>query len=269
MSEESTSRWRDFRWWAEVFAAGNLGFLALDIYVAHSINHFENPAEWIPFVFSAVVPFLLLPGLVTADPRDGLARIAGYIVGAASILVGVGGMIFHLESSFFIEQTLHSLVYSAPFAAPLAYAGLGLLVILNRMETEEWARWVLFLAFGGFVGNFALSVLDHAQNGFFYWSEYVPVVTAAFGASFLGVSVTAPMSRPLRNSALAVMGLQVLVGLIGFGLHLNAGLTGVGETLWEKIVYGAPVFAPLLFPNMAILAVIGLLKMPVDAAETA
>jgi len=59
---------------------------------------------------------------------------------------------------------------SAPFAAPLAYAGLGLLVLLNRMvpaESPEWGWWIVFLALGGFAGNLALSLTDHAQNGFF------------------------------------------------------------------------------------------------------
>ena len=43
---------------------------------------------------------------------------------------------------------MRNLVYAAPFAAPLSYAGLGLLAILNRTvpaRTVEWARWVVFL----------------------------------------------------------------------------------------------------------------------------
>ncbi len=42
-------------------------------------------------------------------------------------------MIWHLRGDFFQEQTLKNLVYTAPFAAPLAYTGLGLLLILDRM----------------------------------------------------------------------------------------------------------------------------------------
>ena len=75
----------------------------------------------------------------------------------SSILIGLAGVLFHLESRFFLDRTLKSLTYAAPFAAPLAYTGLGFLLLMNRMVTpaaHEWARWVIFLALGGFFGNF-------------------------------------------------------------------------------------------------------------------
>ena len=56
------------------------------------------------------------------------------------MLVGLSGVIFHLESRFFYERTLRSLTYSAPFAAPLAYTGLGFLLIMNRMVEPRIAR---------------------------------------------------------------------------------------------------------------------------------
>jgi hypothetical protein len=31
--------------WVEVFAILNIGFLTFDIYLAHSVNEFRNPAE--------------------------------------------------------------------------------------------------------------------------------------------------------------------------------------------------------------------------------
>jgi len=33
-------------------------------------------------------------------------------------------------------------------------------------KEAEWAQWVIFFAFGGFVGNFIFSLTDHAQNEF-------------------------------------------------------------------------------------------------------
>jgi len=51
---------------------------------------------------------------------------------------------------------------------------------------------------------------------------------------------------------------QILVGLLGFGLHVTANLEGVEPTMLRRSIYGAPVFAPLLFPNLAILDCIGL-----------
>lgn len=262
-------RFRDLRWWLEVFVAANLAFLTVDIYVAHSVNHFENPAEWIPFFLSLLAPLLLLPALLGPDYRSGLGRVVGFIVGTLAIGVGLAGMLFHLDSSFFEARTLESLVYAAPFAAPLAYVGIGMLLLVNRLEDADWARWTVFLAFGGFVGNFLLSLLDHAQNGFFYWTEYVPVAASAFGMSFLGVCVVFPPQKELHRATTVVMVLAALVGVLGFGLHVAADLRGIGDTLWDRFVYGAPVFAPLLFPNIAILAFLGLFGMKREAEPAA
>jgi len=42
----------------------------------------------------------------------------------------------------------------------------------------EWPLWAIFLALGGFVGNFTFSVTDHAQNGFYHSSEWIPVCSS-------------------------------------------------------------------------------------------
>ena len=103
----------------------------------------------------------------------------GHLVGWGSMVIGVVGLLLHLQSRFFHERTLESLVYTAPFAAPLAYTGLGLLLVMNRMvdaDSVEWPLWVLLLALGGFVGNFIFSLADHAQNGFYHATEWIAVV---------------------------------------------------------------------------------------------
>jgi hypothetical protein len=43
--ERTTSRWRRPDFWVEVFAVVNLAFLAVDIYLAHSVNRFAHAAE--------------------------------------------------------------------------------------------------------------------------------------------------------------------------------------------------------------------------------
>ena len=47
-------------------------------------------------------------------------RILGNIVGWSSVIIGVTGLVLHLESQFFQQWTLASLVYAVPLAAPLA-----------------------------------------------------------------------------------------------------------------------------------------------------
>ena len=261
---ESSLSWRrDHRLWIEVFALMNLAGLAPDIYLAHSTNSFRHPAEYVPLIFSLAAPLALLPALVflKALGRPKPWRILGYAVGWTAVAVGVAGLVLHLESQFFQERTLSSLVYSAPFAAPLAYTGLGLLLIMNRMvppETMEWPLWVLLLSLGGFAGNFVFSLTDHAENGFFHRTEWIPVIGSAFAVGFLFVPLITKIGRQYVIFSAGIMAIQAAVGVLGFYFHLAANIRAPGASLFERLVYGAPVLAPLLFPDLAILAFIGM-----------
>lgn len=253
--------------WVEFFVLVNLAVLTADITLAHSVNAFADPFEWVPLAASLAAPPLLLfahwrSGPHRPDRRP--SRGVGLAVGWVCVAVGVGGMLLHLESRFFVERTLASLVYAAPFVAPLAYTGLGLLLLLDRTVdagSVDWARWIVFLALGGFVGNFGLSLADHAQNAFFDAREWIPVASAAFACSFLLVTLVRPHDARLARVTALVMALQVVVGLAGFAWHAATILEAGDAPLWRRVVHGAPVFAPLLFPNLALLAAIGLVAL--------
>lgn len=272
----------------ELFVLSNLAFLTLDVWIAHAVNDFRDPLEWLPVVFAAVGSAVLAAAILgerypaggqgsapdgvgteagRAFPREArrrLPRIAALAVAWTAVAVGVGGFLLHLESRFFRELTLESLVYSAPFAAPLAFAGLGLLLLMNRMVpagSPDWGRWVLLLALGGFAGNFALSLADHAQNGFFHPEEWIAVVASTFAVSFLGMATFFRASRELVRWCAGVLGLQVFVGLLGFWFHLAARFRddlAFGQDWRQEVIFGAPLFAPLLFVDIALLAALGL-----------
>jgi hypothetical protein len=261
--------------WVEWFLVANIAFLAVDVFLAHAVNAFEHRAEWIPVFFSVAATFLLLLAMLVggSNPalagrqgtgavrwRQRLARGIGLVVGWGSILVGIAGLLWHLDGDFFQQQTIKNLVYTAPFAAPLAYTGLGLLLILDRMvdaQSLEWSRWVILLAAGGFGGNFVLSLADHAQNGFFYPSEWIGVVAAAVACGFLLALVAVPDNPSLVAMNLALMVIEMVVGLVGFYLHGRGNLSHQAGSLWDRFIYGAPIFAPLLFADLALLAVLG------------
>jgi hypothetical protein len=247
----------------ELFAIANLAFLTLDVFLAHSVNAFHYAIERIPVGFGALGAVVLLTGLIVDafDLRRVGARSAGFVVGWAAIVVGVIGLFLHLRSSFFEQQTLKNLVYTAPFVAPLSFAGLGFLVLVNRQVPRgslAWGRWVLFLAWGGFVGNFVLSLADHAQNGFYDRLEWVPVFAAALAVAFLFVALVRPADVALRRASFAVLALEIVVGVAGFALHVIADLRPQGAGFVEGILYGAPPFAPLLFADLAALAALAL-----------
>ena len=220
---------RDHQLWIELFVLFNFAGLIADIFLAHSENQFRRRVR----IRAAV----LLGGRAVVRSRaywrasggrwPAVWRDVGHLVGWLSVVVGLAGVVLHLDSQFFYERTLRSLTYAAPFAAPLAYTGLGLLLIVNRMvasESPEWARWMLLLALGGFIGNFVFSLTDHAMNGFFNAVEWIPVVSSAFAIGFLIVPFVVDGGRPYLCGCAAVLGVQAVVGVTGFGFHARADL---------------------------------------------
>ena len=258
------NKWfREPRLWLEAFVLVNLAFLSLDIYLAHSVNQFRRPAEYVPLYFSMAAPLVLLVGLLAGEwfAAPAVWRDLGYLVGWLAVALGLAGVVLHLDSRFFVERTLKSLVYAAPFAAPLAYTGLGLLLVMNRMvraDAPEWPRWVVLMALGGFAGNFVFSLTDHAQNGFFHWTEWIPVASSAFAVGFLVTPFLTPVGRRFLQVCGLVLLVQAGVGLLGFYLHTAANLRGHSARWLDDFIEGTPALAPLLFPNLVLLAGIGL-----------
>lgn len=243
----------------DIFIVANLAFLALDVLIAHAANEFAHKAEWLPCIFAALGALLLALTLFSKNLQA--AHICRLVVGWVAIVIGVAGMLLHLHSRFFVELTLQSLVYTAPFVAPLAFSGLGLLLLMTASLNSTalvWGQWVVFLALCGWGGNFLLSVLDHAQNGFFNVLEWLPVGSSAFAIGALLVVVVRPRQR--HGFAVIVLAVNALLGVAGFVLHLYA-IMQQSTPLAEKFLYGAPLFAPLLFVDLALLAALGLWQL--------
>ena len=253
----------------ELFVIANLAFLALDVFIAHSVNAFAHWAEWIPFLFSIIASLLLLLALLIRS--SGLWHLGGLGVGWCAVGVGIGGLLFHLDSQFFADFTIKSLVYTAPFIAPLAFCGLGLLLIMNRKiygESIEWGQWVVFMALGGFFGNFVLSLCDHAQNGFFKPSEWIPIFTSAIAVGFLVTVLLQPINLPFLKVCVAILIVNGLVGIFGFYLHLSVDLQSAELNMGDKLIYGPPLFAPLLFADLALLGMLGIWHLARKVQET-
>jgi hypothetical protein len=262
MGRPAPRNWRaDHQLWIEAFVLFNFAGLVGDIFLAHSENHFRRQSEYVPLIFSMSAAVALAAIVPIRHRFPAMWRDVGHLVGWLSVIVGLAGVILHLDSQFFYERTIRSLTYAAPFAAPLAYTGLGLLLIANRMvdrDAVEWAQWVLLLALGGFAGNFVFSLTDHAMNGFFNPLEWLPVVSSACAIAVLAVPFVMQVDESFLALSAVVLGVQGTVGAIGFALHAEADLRQPGGSLIDRIVNGAPPMAPLLFPNLAVLGWIGL-----------
>jgi hypothetical protein len=110
----------------------------------------------------------------------------------------------------------------------------------------------------GFVENFVLSPANHAANGVYVWTEWIPVAAAALAVGFLGMVVAGVTERRYLLVCLVVMLGQAGVGVLGAYFHVVADLEGRTTGVMQSVVYGAPPFAPLLFADLAQLAAIGL-----------
>src|SRR3954462_2347635 len=228
-------RWsNDHQLWIELFVLFNFAGLVVDIFLAHSTNQFRERSEYVPLFFSAGAAVALAFAVALRTARPALWRGGGHVVGWLAIAVGLAGVILHLDSQFFYARTIRSLTYAAPFAAPLAYAGLGLLLLANRLVeagTLEWALWMLLLALGGVVGNFVFSLTDHAQNGFFNPVEWIPVASSALAVGFMLVPFLLRVNDTYLRLCALVLIVQAIVGVLGFGFHAAADLRQPGATL--------------------------------------
>ena len=101
------------------------------------------------------------------------------------------------------------------------------------------------MTLAGFLGNFVLSLCDHAQNGFFNQREWISVFASAMAVGFLIAAVVQPSNSSFLKLCLAILVLNGLTGAVGFYLHLSADLQGASPNLKDNFLYGAPVFAPL------------------------
>lgn len=246
----------------DYFISVNLAFLAVDVYIAHAVGGFTHTIEWIPIYFSLIAFGVFISVHLTGKTQ--WLQSCRTFFGWSAICIGIAGMLFHLNDTFFTDASLKNLVYAAPFVAPLAYTGIGLLLLLNNLisDTEpEWAKWVLFLSLCGWCGNFILSVLDHAQNGFFNSTEWLPVIASALASSSLGTLLCMKHKQRFIPFCVLVLCLNIIIGVVGFFLHLAADLQVPAIQSTDKLLYGAPLFAPLLFPNLSLLALLGIWKV--------
>ena len=114
------------------------------------------------------------------------------------------------------------------------------------------------MALGGFFGNFLLALCDHAQNGFFNPWEWIPVFTSAIAVGCLIKVLLQPIHPPFLKVCVVILIINGLVGLLGFYLHLAVDLQSAELSIRDKFIYGVPVFAPLLFVDLALLGLLGI-----------
>jgi hypothetical protein len=109
----------------------------------------------------------------------------------------------------------------------------------------------LWAAFSGFEAWYS-----HYKNRFQFWAQWTPVVLAPIHVAACGAAVFS--ERAARTLLPASSALAVIDGAVGFGYHARGILRRPGgrKTWLYNVLYGPPIFAPLLFSACGILGLL-------------
>jgi hypothetical protein len=250
----------------------------LEVGYEHYKGSYSNPVMYTPVALSGA---LAGAGLLGVFSRWG-ARVALRAVSTITLIDGVVGFFFHIRGvarkpgGWKLPVT--NIVMGPPIFAPLLFgtsAYLGLMASYLRREEEvggfgrirEFASgaargkrdWRSDLRYGRFQKHLAgVTILwaffsgfealySHYKNNFRYAVQWTPVVLTPI---LMAAAAGAIKSRRIANTLLpGVSSLAVADGAVGFYYHAR-GITrragGMKKPLYN-IIYGPPVFAPLLF----------------------
>ena len=269
-----------------LMVAINEVFLAVDIYLAHSVSGTIVPSEWIPIIFGSIAGAVMLVAGIIAFRCRPVATVIANIVCGLSVAIGLLGSYFHWLRAILPyapvgeRLTVSLLVWAPPVLAPLTFSLVGVLGFLAAWLEEPAGSGRLRLPGGaclqlpltktrayrlfiglGILATLISSVLDHARTNFENPWLWVPTATGIF-ATVVAVALSAS-PRPTRADLMtygATMVALIVVGLVGAALHIQADLTSRSLFVPERFIRGAPFLAPLLFANMGTLGLITLLE---------
>jgi hypothetical protein len=264
--------------------------LGVETALAHLISGSIKIEESTPVIFGPIAGIAILAALVLRWRTD-KSRTSTLIVMAVAVLsmaVGVIGSALHWARV--VPPTDVALgafawdwiIYAPPVAGPMAFTGVGLLAIIALLEDtrpesgkltlpgfftfqtplSQTRQFFWLIAFGIYAATIS-SLLDHGRTDFEQFWTWIPVGVGLFGA--IATTLMALYEKHKESDYLIffwVMILQIVLGVLGLALHVNADLPEGGNGIViERFIRGAPVMAPMLF---AIMGVFGLIAM-VDA----
>jgi hypothetical protein len=266
-------------------------FIGLEHYMAHSFSGTIVLREWIPIIYApAAALLLMLTGLVAAR-RHPLPAFVGCLSLLGSVAVGLLGVYYHVVRAILpsgppgVRVTLSQLVWAPPILGPLFLSLVGLLGVIalwreipsgsgifqlagQQMRLPLSKTRVLFILVAlGILAATSASVLDHARTHFENPWLWLPTAVGAFGT--VVVMAWAGIEQPTRTDLLTLVTalfLLLAIGPLGLVLHVEANLVTQNAFVVERFLRGAPIFAPMLFTNMAMFGMVALLDPEEPAA---
>jgi hypothetical protein len=275
--------------------AGASSVLAgLEVSYEHYRGSFGQKVMWTPVVLSGAMTGAGVWGFFSRFAARTVLRWTSIL----TLLDSLVGFFFHVRGvarkpgGWRLPVT--NIVMGPPIFAPLLFgvsAYLGL--IASYLHPEEappiiditpgrrhgfWSRffgtrprWTAELREGRFQKHLALATIlsaffsgfealySHYKNNFKYKAQWSPVIIAPLLMLAAGASIRSP--RAGRTLLPAMSALAILDGGVGFYYHARGVLRRPGGTknLVYNIVYGPPIFAPLLFAACGVLGLLACL----------
>jgi hypothetical protein len=268
--------------------------MGVETYLAHLISGHVSPGESVPVVFGPIAGLILIVALILRV-RSGrptlLSSMIVILTGLASVAVGIIGTAFHWARALPpVDFPIYGLqwdwiIYAPPIAGPMAFAGVGLLAIIALLEDTkpesgkltlpgvitfntpmgQTRQFFWLVAFGLYAATLS-ATLDHARTGFEDIFVWIPTLLGLFAA--VTTTLMALYEQHTKSDYFIffwVMVLMVVVGVLGFGLHVNADLPeGEPGIVLERFIRLAPPMAPMLFAIMGSFGLITMIDAPVS-----
>lgn len=275
-----------------LFVVLNETIMGFETYLAHTLNGTIRFREWIPIVCGPLFGAMLLAAFVIAPRKPKAALWTSVAVLAGSIVVGVLGTYFHFVRTIRPFATsgqrisLELLVWGPSIFAPPTFVLVGLLGLMALSRESEgdagafslplWRTLPItkdqayfWMACMGVVIALVSSLLDHMRTGFENPWLWIPALSGIFGVAVAAMLALfdVPKRADLTVYVLA-MGLLLIVGPLGFVLHVLHDVVAGGAIIIERFLRGAPVLAPMVFANMGLLGMLVLLDPRPARRET-
>lgn len=272
---------------ALVSAASSL-VSGLEVGYEHYRGSYSNLIMYTPVILSGVLTGAALAGFFS---RKAAKRILRWTA-AATLADGIVGFFFHVRG---IQRKpggwrlpLTNIIMGPPIFAPLLFgtaAYLGFMASYLRREEDapdavdtSYTGWRRELHEGRFQKHLCVVAAlwtifsgveawySHYKSRFRIWAQWTPVILSPVQ---LGVCIGAIVSDRVAKRLLGPVSMLTLTnGAVGFGYHARgiARRSGGLKHWLYNILYGPPVFAPLLFSACGALGVLASLLRREDRA---
>jgi hypothetical protein len=258
-------------------------FTGLEVAYEHYRGSYGQRVMYTPLLLS----FLLLVAGIWAALSRWAARTVLRVVSLITVIDGIAGFYYHIRGVARKpggwRVPVFNVIMGPPVFAPLLFSTVGFLGLLASFLRQEdapraavpalpwWVRSVpetlmhreVTLAQRVREGRFqrmlavvtALSALfswiealySHYKNNFSYRVQWSPIVTAPL---LIVASIATVWSRTVARTLLPITSLVALInGMLGFFYHARGVVRRPGglHKPFYNIVYGPPIFAPLIF----------------------